>query len=104
MLGREIGRRAIVEATGRGAGLATASDAFSVGAEETIAQATGVAADAQSVDTTSSSLGFSNVRNLGGVFSYVTSKWALSCLTIVSLSSQQLVLDTTVNKNLLLYY
>ncbi len=26
---------------------------------------------------------FNSVRNLGGVFSYVTSKWAFSCLTVV---------------------
>lgn len=88
MLGREIGRRALAEATGQGTGLTTTSERFAVGAEETLARATGAAQKAESVNTTtSSSVGFSNVRNLGSVFSYVTSKWALSCLTVVSLSS-----------------
>ena len=39
-----------------------------------------------------SSFSFHQIRNLGGIFAYMTSKWALACFTLVSL---QLVRTTT---------
>ena len=35
----------------------------------------------------SQGVSFQQIRNFGGVFSYVTSKWALGCFTVVSLAA-----------------
>ncbi|KAI9756907.1 MAG: hypothetical protein M4579_003661 [Chaenotheca gracillima] len=85
MFGRGFDRTVIAEATadGMGSTAAAASGArFAQGMAETAAGTTGNLADPGASSTLHGALGFNSVRGFGGVFSYVTSKWALSCFTM----------------------
>lgn len=82
VFGAGTGGRIIAEATGDGAAVAAASAGL---APETMAAA-GRAAAAQAVGEQQSPLSqlltFQNIRTFGGVFTYMTSKWALGCFTV----------------------
>ena len=67
------------------------------------AQETAAAAAAASLPTAqvrlpdpglfSQSFGFQQLRNLGGIFTYMTSKWALTCFALVSFGDRVIVVD-----------
>lgn len=79
----------IAEATGNGTHqiISPALSGGSVQASQGAAAATaaGVAAATEGVPRSLSSMSFHQMRNFGGIFSYMTSKWALACFTLVSL-------------------
>ena len=85
-LWREVGRRTIAEATAEGARRAAtmASHGGFMPTEGGGATATSVASEVGQLGGTNATVGSNSVRNLGGVFNYVTSKWAIACLVIVS--------------------
>ena len=92
MLGLGNGGTVIAQATGGNGSKNILSAAFSgvsgnavLASQETVvATAAGTAAtdNAQGVF---SSFTFHQVRNFGGIFSYMTSKWALACCCLVSI-------------------
>ena len=88
MLGLGNGGRFIAEATGDG--LRNFTTAALSGAKSTQESVMTIADGATGTESTrgstfGQSLSFQQVRNFGGVFTYMTSKWALMCLCFVSL-------------------
>ena len=84
-LGLRYGGRVIAEATSPGSQHAAISSAGTVlGATQGLDDATvvdGVGGHSSTFSQTLSS--FQQMKNFGGIFSYVTSKWALGCFTVV---------------------
>ncbi|MCJ1292254.1 hypothetical protein MMC34_003804 [Xylographa carneopallida] len=82
IFGGEAGGRIIAEATGEAGAMAAAS----VGTASEELAAAGGAAATQAVRAPTSSFSqafsFQQIRTFGGVFTYMTSKWALSCFTV----------------------
>lgn len=88
LFGLGSGGRLIAEATGDGIrNLTSAALSSATSPQETAtAIADGITrTEALRGSTFSQSLSFQQVRNFGGVFTYMTSKWALTCLCFVSL-------------------
>lgn len=93
LLGFRNGGSMIAEATGNGSRhiMSAALSATSPEAVQGLAAANG-ARDVASAAATGtgngpislSTLSFQQFRNLGGIFAYMTSKWALACFTLVS--------------------
>lgn len=89
LLGLRNGGSVIAEATGERANKTVLTSLSGISSVQSIATAT-----AESVAATGGSQGselshvfsFQQVRNFGGIFAYMTSRWALSCFTLVSLS------------------
>ena len=89
MLGLRHGGSMIAEATGHGIRgnrsrdivSAALSGASSSGTDAPTAAGAAAAEGSRGL----SSLSFNQVRNFGGIFTYMTSKWALACFTLVSL-------------------
>ena len=82
IIGLRGGGSMIAEATGNGT-LRMISTAFSSDSSPGVALPSTAAPEAPSQGL--SSFSFHQVRNLGGIFAYMTSKWALACFTLVSL-------------------
>ncbi|KAI9826045.1 MAG: hypothetical protein M1832_000494 [Thelocarpon impressellum] len=88
ILGNRYGRRVIPEATGEGLAsvAAAASGAAFAQAQDAAGSVAGATAAASGQGGlhggVNSALGFNSVRGFGGVLSYLTSKWALSCFTM----------------------
>ena len=85
MIGFRAGGSVIAEATGNGSMKmisTTLSSGSSLGAA---LQSTVGAVATEAPSQGPSSFSFHQVRNLGGIFAYMTSKWALACFTLVSL-------------------
>ena len=82
MLGIRGGGSIIAEATGQGA-QSIASAAISGVQGTAAATAAAAATEGTEGGMLSHVLNFQHLRNFGGVFSYLTSKWALSCFTVV---------------------
>ena len=85
IIGLKGGGSMIAEATGNGSmkmiSTTFSSDSSSSAALPSAAGATVTEATPQGP----SSFSFHQVRNFGGIFAYMTSKWALACFTLVSL-------------------
>ncbi|KAI9679400.1 MAG: hypothetical protein M1817_005422 [Caeruleum heppii] len=84
-LGSRYGRRIIPDPTANGMGniTATASDAtFAQGVGEKAAGVGGAASATSAGGGPLGAFSLNNVRGFGGIFSYMTSKWALSCFTV----------------------
>ncbi|KAI9829849.1 MAG: hypothetical protein M1819_005947 [Sarea resinae] len=82
MLGRGFGGSVIAEATGHvvEGGAAAAAPALTQGAAAAaLGDATNAAVASPEM---AQAFGFQNIRNFGGIFSYLTSKWALGCITM----------------------
>ncbi|KAL8806067.1 MAG: hypothetical protein Q9182_001599 [Xanthomendoza sp. 2 TL-2023] len=80
----QSGGSIIADATGQGAmaiETAAQNSAFAQGAVAS-AVADGVANEAASASTFRRALTFQHVRNFGGIFTYMTSKWAFACFTL----------------------
>ena len=89
MIGLRASGSVIAEATGN-ASMKMISTAFSSGSSSGAAlPSTAGAAPTEPPSPGFSSFSFHQVRNLGGIFAYITSKWALACFTLVSLPHQQ---------------
>ncbi|KAL8809040.1 MAG: hypothetical protein Q9200_003784 [Gallowayella weberi] len=75
----------IAEATGEGAMAIETAAQDSTFAQGVVASAAadGLAAEAASASTFRRALTFQHVRNFGGIFTYMTSKWAFACFTLV---------------------
>lgn len=90
MLGFRYGGTLIAEATGNRT-WSMVSEALSSGSVASTAApiaSEAVAAAAAAADYSPRSLGlfgFLQGRNFGGIFAYMTSKWAMACFTLVSL-------------------
>lgn len=88
VLGLRNGGRVVAEATRDGAqnmaSAALTSVGLAQGATPGIAEAVAAEATAGQGSSFSQLFTFQQVRNFGGVFSYVTSKWALGCFVVVS--------------------
>lgn len=88
VLGLRNGGRVIAEATRDGtqnmASAALTSAGLAQGATPGIAEAVAAEATAAQGSSLSQVFTFQQIRNFGGVFSYVTSKWALGCFVVVS--------------------
>ncbi len=86
MLGFRNGGSMIAEATGNGT-WNMVSEALSSGSVSGIAVPTpsGTAETTESLSRGFNSMSIAHVRNFGGIFTYMTSKWALACFTLVSL-------------------
>ena len=86
MLGFRNGGSMIAEATGNRT-WNMVSDALSSGAasKTTVPRGPEAAAATESLREGFNSLSIAHVRNFGGVFTYMTGKWALACFTLVSL-------------------
>lgn len=87
MLAFRPGGSAIAEATGNRTwnmvSEALSSDAV---ASTAVPMASGLATAAgEAASGNLGAFGFVHVRNFGGIFTYMTSKWALACFTLVSL-------------------
>lgn len=88
LLGLRNGGSVIAEATAERANKTVLTTLSGISSVQSIATAT-----AESLAATGGSQGsepshafsFQQVRNFGGVFAYMTSRWALSCFTLVSL-------------------
>lgn len=81
------GGSVVAEATGeRAAGMETIVQA-STGAQAAAASAAAgdTATEAASTTAFRQALTFQHIRNFGGVFTYMTSKWALACFVLASL-------------------
>ena len=84
IIGLRGGGSMIAEATGNGS-MKMISTAFS--SNSSAGAALPSAAGAAATEATPpglSSFSFHQVRNFGGIFAYMTSKWALACFTLVS--------------------
>lgn len=87
ILGRDMAQTGISEGSMRDAvngAVAGPGATIGQGIEGSVAEATVMAQDAVQADGDASSFVISNVRNLGSILSYITSKWSFSCLTVVS--------------------
>jgi len=89
IFGLRNGGSLIAEATGNGSQntISAALSGDAAQASQRVAAAApggGTAAATEGVPSFSS-LTFQQVRNFGGIFTYITSKWALACFTLVSL-------------------
>jgi len=87
MLGFRNGGSMIAEATGNRT-WNMVSDALSSGSVASTAApmvSGAVAAAAEGSQGGLGAFGFVQVRNFGGIFTYMTSKWAIACFTLVSL-------------------
>lgn len=88
IFGLRNGGSMIAEATGNGSqniiSAALSGDAAQASQRAAAAPGGGTAAATEGVPSFSS-LTFQQVRNFGGIFTYITSKWALACFTLVSL-------------------
>ena len=92
MLGFGHGGSVIAEATGNGsrnifsAALSSVAEGTARASRGTMpATVAGSASAGEAASRSLSSLSFQQVRNFGGVLSYMTSKWALACCTLVSI-------------------
>lgn len=92
MLGFGNGGSVIAQATGNGsrnilsAALSdVAGNTAQASAGSAAATVVSAAASGESSSRGFSSINFQQVRNFGGVLSYMTSKWALACCTLVSI-------------------
>ena len=89
MIGLRASGSVIAEATGNGS-MKMISTVFSSGSPPGAAlPSTAGAAPTEAPSQTFGSFSFHQVRNLGGIFAYMTSKWALACFTLVSLLHMQ---------------
>ena len=88
ILGLRNDGRVIAEATRDGAqnmaSAALTSAGLAQGAAPGIAEPVAAEATAGLGSSFSQAFTFQQIRNFGGVFSYVTSKWALGCFVVVS--------------------
>lgn len=88
VLGLRNGGRVIAEATRDGtqnmASAALTSAGLVQEATPGIAEAVAAEAPAGQGNSFSNVFSFQQLRNFGGFFSYITSKWALGCLVVVS--------------------
>ena len=85
MIGLRASGSVIAEATGNGS-IKMIPTAFSSGSPSAaVLPSTAGAAPTEAPSQGLSSFSFHQVRNLGGIFAYMTSKWALACFTLVSL-------------------
>ena len=82
MLGGALSGSVIAEATAGGHNIGTAATEAGTGAAH-IAGNAGVNGNIDTIGGLAKSLGFQNVRGFGGMFSYITSKWALWCILMV---------------------
>ena len=85
-LGLRHGGSVIAEATGERAQNMPPAVLSGLGSAHRTAAATATeagVAEGASGGTLSRALSFQQVRNFGGVFTYMTSKWALACFTLV---------------------
>ncbi|KAI9797143.1 MAG: hypothetical protein M1833_005658 [Piccolia ochrophora] len=86
VLGRGLDRTAIAEATRGRASNSTAAAmsrrSFAQNVNAAMASSTSAAGDTAQAGDLANSLSFYNIRNFGAVFTYVTSKWALTCCTV----------------------
>lgn len=87
IFGLGIGGRVVAEATGDGLGNFTSAAIADV--TSTPGMATAVVGGATMTEDIrggkfNPSLGFQHGRNIGGIFTYMTSKWALTCFCFVS--------------------
>lgn len=90
LFGLRSGGSLIAEATGDGVrNLTSAALSSATKAQETTATVAGRAAgiEGSGKSSFSRSFNFQQVRKFGGVFTYMTSKWALTCLFFVSIRS-----------------
>lgn len=88
LLGLRNGGSIIAEATGERANktvLTTLSGTSSVQGIATVIAESVTATEGTQKSGLSHVFTFQHVRNFGGVFTYMTSRWALSCFTLVSL-------------------
>ncbi|KAL9630471.1 MAG: hypothetical protein Q9164_006399, partial [Protoblastenia rupestris] len=93
----------IAEATGNGSrqiiSAALSGGAAAAQASNTAATAAGsmggAATAVQGGPASFGSLTFQQIRNFGGIFMYMTSKWALACFALVSVELQAIVLNRT---------
>ena len=76
------GGRLIAEATGEGAAVTAASAGLVQGAIGGVAEAAATQAATEQTGFFSQSISFQQLRTFGGVFTYMTSKWALGCFTV----------------------
>lgn len=87
IFGLRAGGRAIAEATREGAhnmaSAALSSAALVPGSAAGNVGAIATEAIQEQGSTLRESFSFQHIRNFGGVFSYITSKWALGCFTMV---------------------
>lgn len=85
MLGFRHGGSMIAEATGNGTwSMLTSAISASSATENVVPTAARVASATESPVKMLGPLSFMQVRNFGGIFTYMTSKWALACFTLVS--------------------
>lgn len=87
MLGFRYGGTVIAEATGNRT-WNMVSEALSSGSVASTIVPVATEAAAAAVEDSPRGLGafgFVQVRNFGGIFTYMTSKWAMACFTLVSL-------------------
>ena len=89
MIGLRGGGSMIAEATGNGS-MKMISTAFSSDSSPGAALPSAAGAAATEAPRLSS-FSFHQVRNFGGIFAYMTSKWALACFTLVSLYHVQII-------------
>ncbi|MCJ1399708.1 hypothetical protein MMC11_002910 [Xylographa trunciseda] len=82
IFGAGTGGRLIAEATGEGGGMAAASVAMAPGELGAAGGAAATQAAGGSVSSFSQAFSFQQLRTFGGVFAYMTSKWALGCFTV----------------------
>lgn len=89
LLGLRNGGSIIAEATGERANKTVLTTLSEISSVQGIATATPegfTATGGTQGSGLSHSFTFQHVRNFGGIFTYITSRWALSCFTLVSLT------------------
>jgi len=95
MVARGFAGTVIASATGGEAQQAAAAVISGAGLAQGTAAATVAAVGTERAQAggLSQAFAFQNIRNFGGVFSYLTSKWALGCFTVVRTAPPSHVTD-----------
>ena len=81
-----LGNRGSIIAGATGEGTSNIAPLASVGYAEGVAAATGAMTERVQETSLRNAFSFQHVRSFGGIFTYMTSKWALGCFTVVSKS------------------
>ncbi|MCJ1283249.1 hypothetical protein MMC26_002577 [Xylographa opegraphella] len=95
IFGGETGGRIIAEATGEGGAMAAANVGIASGELAAAAGAAATQATGGPTSSFSQAFSFQQIRTLGGVFTYMTSKWALGCFTVAIILNRTQIYATS---------